>query len=277
MFAGSLASCLEHDLTHEVLTGAEVNRRFPGYQLPHSHMAVFQPDGGYVMSEKAIVAHVESALGYGAEVHGREQVMEWEPRGDGVRVGTDRGQYTADRMVVTAGAWSMGLVDLFRGKVVPERQVLAWFQPEKPELFQRATFPVFNLEVEEGHFYGFPVESVPGFKIGLYHHLREDVDPETMDRDPHPVDELPLRQATEKYFPRASGPTLSLKTCLFTNTPDEHFVVDIHPDFNQIVVGAGFSGHGFKFAAVIGEVLADLATTGSTSHNIDLLRSSRLG
>ncbi len=276
VFTGSLASCEAHDLKHEVLTGNEVNGRFPGYRLPAELMAVFQPDGGYVMSERGIVAHVEAALAAGAEIHGREKVIGWEMKGEGVAVSTDRSSYSADRLVVTAGAWSMGLVDLLHVKAVPERQVLAWFQPTEPNLYQRDTFPIFNLEVDEGHFYGFPVETIPGFKIGLYHHLEEDVDPDSMDRESHPRDELPLRQATEKYFPGAAGPTLSLKTCLFTNTPDEHFVVDVHPELPQVVVGAGFSGHGYKFAAVIGEVLADLAVDGETSHDISLLSFFRL-
>lgn len=276
VFKGSLESCQRHGLEHEVLTGGEVNARFPGYRLPDSHMAVYQPDGGYVMSERGIVAHVSQAIASGAVVHGREQVIGWEPLGEGVRVTTDRASYTADKLVVTAGAWSMGLVGKLGGKAVPERQVLAWFQPNDPGRYQRDTFPIFNLEVDEGHFYGFPEETIPGFKIGLYHHLFQDVDPDTMDRESHPADELPLRDATEKYFPGAAGPTLSLKTCLFTNTPDEHFVVDVHPELPQVVVGAGFSGHGYKFAAVIGEILADLAVDGTTRHDVDLLSFGRL-
>lgn len=276
VFTGSLQSCLAHGLDHEVLDSTEVNRRFPGYRLPEGHMAVYQPDGGYVMSERCIVAHVQSALAAGAEVRGREPVLGWEGDGDGVRVETSRGDYRADRLVVTAGAWSMGLLDFLDGLAVPERQVLGWFQPLAPEKFTQTHFPIFNLEVEEGHFYGFPVETIPGFKIGRYHHLGEVVDPDTMEREPTPADEQVLRQAVDRYFPDASGPTLTLKTCLFTNSPDEHFIVDRHPDLDQIVIAAGFSGHGFKFASVIGEILADLAVEGTTPHDIGLLRFARL-
>jgi sarcosine oxidase len=136
-------------------------------------------------------------------------------------------------------------------------------------------FPIFNLEVEEGHFYGFPIESIPGFKIGLFHHLREDVDPDTMNREPSAVDEIALKSAVEKYFPDAAGPTLSLKTCLFTNSPDEHFIIDAHPEHEEVVIAAGFSGHGFKFAAVVGEILADLAVDGGTTHDIGFLGIDR--
>ncbi|HET9258942.1 MAG TPA: N-methyl-L-tryptophan oxidase [Acidimicrobiia bacterium] len=275
VFQGSLESCRQHGLAHEVLTATEVSTRFPGYRLPPSHMAVFQPDGGYVMSERAIVAHVEAALASGAEVHGREQILDWEPRGGGVVVTTDRDRYTADKIVFTAGAWSGGLVRELSPLALPERQVLGWFQPLKPDLFQPATFPIFNLEVDEGHFYGFPVETIPGFKIGLYHHLRQLVDPASMDREANSRDEEVLRTAVERYFPEASGPVLSLKTCMFTNSPDEHFIVDVHPELDQVVVAAGFSGHGFKFASVIGEILADLAIDGGTRHEIGLLSMRR--
>jgi sarcosine oxidase len=274
-FTRSLESCLIHGLEHEVLSGDEVNRRYPGYRLPESHMAVYQPDGGYVMSERAIVAHIDGAIAAGAAVRAREAVTGWEPIGDGVRVATERDTYTADRLVITAGAWSMGLLDRFDGLAVPERQVLAWFLPTRRDLFQRDAFPVFNIEVDEGHLYGFPEETIPGFKIGIYHHLFEDVDPDLMDREPTIADEQALRAVTERYFPEAAGAVMSLKSCLFTNSPDEHFIVDTLPDSPQVAVAAGFSGHGYKFASVIGEILADLAIDGGTTHDIELLRLGR--
>ena len=239
-------------------------------------MAVYQPDGGYVMSERAIVAHVNGALRHDAEVHGRETVVGWEPAGDGVRVVTDRAEYTAEKLVLASGAWAGKLIAGLADVAVPERQVLAWFQPLQPDLYTRERFPIFNLEVDEGHLYGFPVETIPGFKIGIYHHLSEDVDPDTMDREPNAADEAALRVVTERYFPAAAGPTMTLKSCLFTNTPDEHFIVDTLPGMDQVVVAAGFSGHGYKFASVMGEILADLATVGATSHDISLLRLGRL-
>jgi sarcosine oxidase len=191
---------------------------------------------------------------------------------------TDRGVYTAERLVVTAGAWTLGLIQRLSGALSPERQVLAWFQPLRPELFQPDVFPIFVMNLSDGgHFYGFPVETIPGFKVGMYHHLREVVDPDTMDREPGLADEAPLRDFTARYFPDAAGPTMTLKTCMFTNSPDEHFIVDLHPEFPQVAVAAGFSGHGFKFASVIGEILADLATDGVTGYDIDLLRWDRPG
>jgi sarcosine oxidase len=276
VFKGSWRSCIEHNLPHEVLTGKELNQRFPGYQLPHDIMALLQPRGGFLTPERCIVAYVMAAQALGAEIHGREQVLDWQPIAGGVRVTTTRNIYEADTLVVTAGSWNSRLLSFLRGLAVPERQVLAWLQPERPELFRPEIFPVFNLLVEEGRYYGFPVFSVPGFKFGKYHHFEEMDDPDRMDLEPHDYDEVMLREFAARYFPQGYGPTMSLKSCKFTNTADGHFLIDLHPNYPQVSYAAGFSGHGFKFASVIGEIMADLAERGETRHNIDLFRLERL-
>jgi sarcosine oxidase len=274
-FQGSLLSCEQHDLPHEVLSGADLNRRFPGYRLPADHQAVLQPEGGFLMSERCIVAHVAAAQALGAEIHAREVAMGWEPRSDAIRVTTDHGEYEADRLVVSAGAWVSELVPGLKGVAVPERQVLAWLQPIRPDLFEPGHFPVFNLFVDEGHFYGFPVVSVPGFKFGRYHHLEETVDPNTIDREANLRDEAILRAFAERYFPDGAGPTMALRACMFTNAPDEHFILDLHPEDRRVVVASPCSGHGFKFCSVVGEIVADLAETGEARHDIGLFRMNR--
>jgi sarcosine oxidase len=274
-FQGSLASCLEHELPHEVLSGAEINRRFPGYHLPEAHQAVLQPEGGYLLSERCIVAHVQAAQALGADVHARERVLSWEPRSGGIQVTTDRAVYEADKLIVSAGAWVGDLLPSLKPLTTPERQVLAWLQPTEPALFTPERFPVFNLQVDEGRYYGFPVVSVPGFKFGRYHHLSEAVDPETIDREGTAEDEMILRTFAERYFPAGVGPTMALRTCMFTNTPDEHFILDLHPEDSRIVVASPCSGHGFKFCSVVGEITADLAETGETRHDISLFRLDR--
>ena len=276
VFAGSLRSCEEHDIDHEVLSASEVNERFPSYDLPEDHRAVYQPDGGFLVPEQCIVAHVEAAQAAGAEVRAREPVADFTALSDGgVRVTTRKDTYEADRLVVTAGAWAPKLVSELADVAVPERQVLAWLQPTAPERFDADNFPVFVHATEDGHYYGFPRYDVPGFKFGKFNHLGETVDPDGMDREPRPEDERLLRAYAERYFPDGAGPTMRLATCTFTNTPDEHFVLDTLPDRPQITVGAGFSGHGFKFASAIGEVLADLAVDGETDHDVDLFGLDR--
>lgn len=270
VFQGSKTSCEEHGLPHEILDGAEVNRRFPGYRLPEDTMAVFQTDGGYLLPERCIVAHVEAAQEEGAEIHGCEPVLDWTSDGRGITVTTAKSTYTADRLVITAGAWIGKVVKLLDRVVQPERQVLGWFQPRRLDLFRPDRFPVFNLQVAEGRYYGLPVHGVPGFKIGRYHHLEETVDMDGIDRFAHPRDEAVLRAFAERYFPDGSGPATSLKVCAFTNTSDGHFILDAHPEYANVFVASPCSGHGFKFCSVIGEVMADLATTGKTSHDIAL-------
>jgi sarcosine oxidase len=275
VFKGSWNSCRMHDLSHEVLTGAELHRRYPGYHLPKDHLALLQPDGGFLTPERCIVSYVTAAQAEGAEVHGHEGALDWEPLESGVRVRTERGSYDAEKLVVTAGAWNSNLLGVLDGLAVPERQVLAWLQPTAPERFQPGNFPVFNLLAEEGRFYGFPVYGVPGFKFGKYHHLEEDVDPDQMEREARAEDEDLLRQFAERYFPEGCGPTMSLHSCMFTNTPDKHFIIDTHPAYPQVSFASPCSGHGFKFASVVGEIMADLAETGMTRHDISLFRLDR--
>ena len=274
-FNGSLLSCEEHDLPHDVLTSPEITKRFPGYRLPAETMAVFQGEGGFLLPERCISLFVEQAQNLGADVHANERTLEWRPTTNGVSVRTERGEYEAETLVISAGAWASKLLPGISPAAIPERQVLAWFELLRPEHFAPDVFPVFNLVVDEGQFYGFPEFGIPGFKLGKYHHLEENVDPDTIDRDPNARDESVLRDFTEKYFPGAAGATSSMKVCMFTNSPDEHFIIDCLADAPQVVVAAGFSGHGFKFSSVVGEILSDLAIDGATRHDIGMFRLAR--
>lgn len=275
VFEGSLQSCKLHGLPHQVLTGAELQQKFPAYHLPPDTLAVLQPDGGFLLPERCIVSYVTAAQALGAEIHAREIVEGWEPRNGGVRVVTNRSVYAADRLVITAGAWAAKLLLFLNELAVPERQVLAWLQPARPELFAPERFPVFNFLADEGRYYGFPIFGVPGFKFGKYHHLQEVVDPEHFEREPNERDEQVLHKFAARYFPDGAGPTMALKTCIFTNAPDEHFIIDLHPDYPQVAFASPCSGHGFKFASVIGEIVADLAERGETRHDISMFRLAR--
>ena len=272
---GSLESCAIHHLPHDVLDGASLARRFPGFRLPSDMVAVHQPDAGFLLPERCIVAHAAAARRLGAELHTGERVLEWRNDDNGVSVKTDRAAYRANKMIVTAGAWMRTLLPELTDLAVPERQVLIWTQPLRPERFELGAFPVFNMEVPEGRFYGFPVYGVPGFKIGKYHHRREQADPDRMDRECHPEDEAVVRAGIRRYFPDADGPTLAMKSCLFTNSPDEHFILDFHPGCPQVAVASACSGHGFKFCSVVGEIMADLILDGGTRFDIDMFRLSR--
>jgi sarcosine oxidase len=275
VFEGALRSSLLHGLPHELMDGDELHRRFPGYRLPREVQCLYQPDGGFLLPERCNVAHLAQAMAREAEVRCREMVLDWEAVGGGVRVRTDRGSYEAGSLVVCAGPWAAKLIPELAGLAVPERQVLAWLQPSRPERFLPESFPVFNLEVEEGRYYGFPSFLMPGFKFGKYHHLGEVVDPDAARREPEPEDEALLRDFASRYFPDGAGSTLMLRSCLFTNSPDRHFVLDQHPRHPEVVIAAGFSGHGYKFCSVVGEIMADLADAGETLHDIEFFSFNR--
>jgi sarcosine oxidase len=275
IFEGAVRSSVEHGLEYEELDGAEVARRFPAYRLPEELQLVYQRDGGFVVPERCILAHVAGARARGGEVRMGDRVLDWSAGENGVRVRTNRGEVEAGRLVLTAGAYSQEVARLAPGMVVAQRQVLAWLEPKRPELFTADRFPVFNVALEEGHLYGFPVHGVPGFKLGYYDYEGLRGDPDSIPRKTGPEDEAAVRVFAERYFPDGAGPTLDLKACLFELSPDEHFLIDRHPETELAVLGAGFSGHGFKFCSVVGEILADLALDGETRHDIGFLALSR--
>jgi len=275
VFTAALESCRENDYDHEVLMGGEISERYPGFDLPAEFKAVVDPTGGFLYVEGCIVAHVRAAHRHGADIRAREPVLDWSPtRSGGVRVETNKAAYTADRLVVTAGAWASELLPMLKTTAIPERQVLGWFQPDQPDRFTSDKFPVFSLDGEEGGFYGFPIYQVPGFKLGKHNHFYETVDPDEVG-EPTRADERILRTFAERYFPDGAGPTMTLETCLFTNSPDEGFIIDRHPEHSQVIVAAGLSGHGFKMSAAVGELLADLTVEDGDSRPPDSFRIDR--
>lgn len=272
--SGSLNSCQVHGLKHELLDSAELTRRFPGYQLPPDCVAVLQPDGGFLVPEACIQSFVELANNRGATTITGTRVTDIKTTsGGGVKVRAGGTVYEADQLVVAAGAWVGKLIPPLAPLLVPERQVLAWFEIQDRDLFAPQRFPVFNLDQPSGHWYGFPEFGVPGFKFGCYHHFNEVVDPDSDEwRSVNERDIELLRQGVSAFFPAANGKVLSSTTCLFTNTSDEHFLIDRIADSPQIILASPCSGHGFKFASVVGEIVAELATSGATRHDISMHR-----
>jgi sarcosine oxidase len=272
---GARRACDLFDLAHVLYDGTSLRTAFPGYRLPSDFTALYQPDGGFLEPERCIQAHVAAAQRAGAIVKTHERVLHWTERGGDVDVRTDRATYSCRQVIVTAGAWAGKLLQDLHAMLTPERQVMLWVQALRPEYFQPATFPVVYMHAAEGSFYALPSHEGSGVKFGKYHHLEQRVDPDAMDRECHPEDERVLREGVRRYFPDADGPTLAMKTCLFTNTPDDHFIITRLPGA-PVTVAAGFSGHGFKFCSVVGEILAELALDGGTRHDISLFTQDRL-
>lgn len=271
LVADATRACESHGVPHETLDGAAANDRFPGYDLPPDYRVLHQPDGGFLAVERCTVAHAEAALAAGATVRGREAVTDWTETGDGVRVDTERGRYGADELVVTAGPWTRDLLPGLAADAEPVRAVTAWFRPERPSAFDPDRFPVFVLGDGYGDDdiggYGVPRFERPGFKVGLAR-PRPAIDPDDPAVQPTRADAERHRRFVERYFPEGAGSTLSLSTCIWTMSRDEHFLLGRPAANDAVTVGAGFSGHGYKFASALGEVLADLAVDGATAHDL---------
>ena len=274
---GSRQSCIEQGVDFEELDAGEVNRRFQGYRLPRSMRAVYQAEGGYLLSEAAIEAYASGSRQHGAEIHSGETVQCWDSTSHGVRVVTDCGEYRAKRLVVTAGAWVGRLCPALQTVCKPERQVMLWTAPLNPEGFVPSRFPVFNMEAPTGRYYGCPDHDGEGFKIGKYYHLEQGLeDPGELDRSCHPEDEAVLREGIREYFPLANGATRRMAACMFTNTPDRDFILDRVPGEDNVFVAAGFSGHGFKFCSVIGKIMAEYCLQQEPSWDIRRFSLQRL-
>jgi sarcosine oxidase len=277
LVAGTLRSSRAHGLAHEVLDAAGIMRRFPALRAPSGFIGVFQPEGGILAAEPAIHAQLALARAAGAETRTNETVRALEPKAGGVRIVTDTGLIEAGQAIVAAGPWLTKLLPDFPVPVRVTRQVLGWFEPTDAATFGRARCPVFMIENGDGIFYGFPAGPKPGIKFAKHHHQDEAADPAARARPMTGSDEALLRAALAAHLPAANGKLLDAKTCLYTMTPDGDFILDRLPGSPDIIVASPCSGHGFKFAPVIGEILADLATTGATRHDISRFRLARFG
>jgi len=214
-------------------------------------------------------------LDHGAEIHGHERLVDWERRDGHFVLRTDRGAYEAGQIVFTTGAW---IGKMLRVPVEAERNVLGWFSVGlNAATFAPSRLPVWIVDSEaHGHFYGFPVHGVPGFKLGrLRHTPLPGVDPDLPREEVCAADEADLRQFVAKYFPAANGPVLSMITCFFENSPDRAPIIDSIPDVPGAWVVGGFSGHGFKYSSAIGEVVRDLVTRAESAFDLTRFRASR--
>jgi sarcosine oxidase len=267
-------------LPHEVLSTAQVRRRYPAFKMDDDWVALWERDAGYLRPELCIEQQLGQAVMAGAELHFDEPVMEWNalPTGD-VLVRTSRQTYAAEHLVITAGPWAPQILKQLNLPLRVTRQVVYRFEPiGSIDLFRTDRMPVYIREMEEGQplLYGFPLTGPDseGVKVGL-HGSDEFCSPESVDRTIRPADERIIRARVAEALPLLAGRLLHAETCLYTMTPDEHFVIDKHPEFSQVTLAAGFSGHGFKFAPVLGEVLAELATGGSPEYDLGLFSTRR--
>ena len=277
LFSGALASAQTHRLAHTRFTAAALHSQWPQFLLPDNFVGLHEEQAGYVLSEVAVGAMIEAAQRHGANLHGNEPVLDWTATAQGVTARTPMGEYAAGHLVFTAGAWTSEVLQNLPLTVT--RQVLGWVQPPDLGQFTADRFPVWAIDHDgPGFYYGFPHtpdgSGGPGLKAAL-HCPGAPTTAAAAQRDPLPADADEIRAVFTRHLPSGDGPLIEQRTCLYTNTPDGHFIVDHHPAHERVTLACGFSGHGFKFASVMGEVLADLATAEKTDWPIGFLGLSR--
>ena len=277
LVAGSRTAAQTHQLPYESLDRAELQKRWPQFVIPDGWAALFDPAAGFLTPEAVISTHAEFAMRYGAVIAAHEAVLSWSADAKGVTVTTARATYHANSLVFTAGAWSGQLLQRWPVKLQVTRQVLGWVWPDQPDDYALGRFPVWAIDGLDagGIYYGFPMTpDTPGLKLA-HHSAGTPFDPNSPSRAAMPDDEADFRPALRKYLPAADGRLIAMRVCMYTMSPDEHFILDRHPDHERVQVACGFSGHGFKFASVIGRILADRALSKPDDGRANFLRLSR--
>ncbi len=272
LVSGALRSAQAYGLPHEILSPQDARARFPAFHLADAEVALYEPRAGVLFPESCVRAHQQQAQARGAELRFGVRVLDWDSDGRRVTVRAETGTVEAGSLVLAAGAW---MPELARWQLPlwVERQVVFWFAPRRPEWFGPDRCPVFIWQAQDGFFYGIPSMAGRGLKAAR-HHGGERVHP---DRVPpaRPEEAGWLRAQLARCLPDADGGLEGAATCLYTNTPDERFVVDFHPEFPNVLVCSACSGHGFKFTSVVGELVADLVTQRSTRLPIEFLSLRR--
>ena len=267
--SGARRSAEAHGLPFEVLTADDVVRRFPAIRPAEGMIAILEPRAGALFPEKCVAAHLHAAHDAGADLHYDEAVLRWEPHGAGVQVLTAKERYTAGRLVISAGSWVQALLPDLPLQLRVERQVLYWFTAKNPALFRPENCPIHLWEFAPHRFlYGFP-DLGTGVKLAI-HHEGETTTGDTVQRDVSAPEIEAMRATVRPFFPELEGVVLKTAVCIYTNTRDEHFLIDFHPGHPQVLIVSPCSGHGFKFSSAIGEVVRDLIVKGQSRFDLGL-------
>jgi len=275
--SGTRIAAKQHGLELQDLSRHDLESGFSRFQVPAHFDAVWEAEGGHLFVEQAVAAHLRRAESRGAVLQTEETVIDWQPSGSGFEVTTDKGRYSAGSLVITPGSWAPQLMPGIKVAWDIVRKPLFWFPTSGRHHHREQGAGVFFLETPGGEFYGFP--SLDGETVKLAEHTGglSIEDPVGVDRGILNIDLPPVVEFLEAHMPDLF-PTPSKHTvCLYTRTPDGHFIVDRHPEHDAIALGCGFSGHGFKFTPVIGQVLAELALEGQTRFDIEFLSLLRPG
>ncbi len=277
VLGGVRASAERHGLTIESLSATQIQRRWPGFQVPNRWQGLFEPGAGLLRVERCVLAHLDAARALGARLQTGETALHWQGTDQGVEVRTERDTYHARRLVMAAGPWAGGLLADLNLDLRVVRKTQIWFRAAAPEYQASAGFPAWLFETGDGVYYGFPALGRPELKAAEHSGGDRVVDPATVDRQLRPEEVARLAAFLSRCLPGVSFQPIAHAVCLYTLSPDEHFVIDHHPRLAQVVFAAGLSGHGFKFASVLGQALAEMALEGGTHLPIAFLGLGRFG
>lgn len=282
LIRGTRDTAGQYNIPLDTLNVNEAAKRFPSARFQPHHQVLFEPEAGFITPEKSVAVYATDAIANGANIHGREKLLSWQQAGNLIKVKTDNSNYTADKIIFTTGAWTNKMLPRMPAALTVTRQIIAWVRPSDWKRFSLGNFSCWFLNEDDGNlFYGFPILPASDFggPIGLkvaHHKPGDTTDPDNVNRSFSRGEEQVLLDVLNKYFPGALQNLLTLKTCLYNNSADADFIIDFLPGSDmRVVVATGFSGHGFKFASVVGEIVADLATKGKTDMPIDFLKFNR--
>jgi len=281
MFQNTIQSVKTSHIDHEMLTAKEAHKRFPQFKFRDDFKVLYQPDSGLITASKAVLGHIKLAEKHGATIKANTPVESIVIQADSVEVTTAHETYSAGKLVVTAGSWARFLlqqtgIDL---PLTPMRCQLNFMMPDQlNEQYTTDNCPVWIAHVSTlfpDTIYGLPSHDGSGFKIA--YHVGNTVNhPSEINYTPDAENVESLRKFMQAHIPGvANAPVRETRICLYTMTPDEHFIVDTHPVHSHVAIGAGFSGHGFKFSTIIGKMLTDIVLNGETPHNDILFKINR--
>lgn len=274
---GSITSAQQHGLAHEILSSSELRHRFPAFHPGEDEIGVYEARAGILHPEACVMAHVAVAQRHGAELHFEEPVLRWEAHEDGVAVETSEARYTADRLIITAGPWASKLIPQLGRHLRVERTPVYWFRPQaNSAALAPGHCPIYIWQRDDvGFLYGFPLDDAGLAKAAL-HYGGQITTADTIDRTVHGEEAEAMRAIMRQCIPTLDVEPAHTSICMYTNSPDRHFIIDRHQEHAHVVLAAGFSGHGFKFCNVVGELLATLAFD-TAAETVPLFRWARLG
>ncbi len=273
LIPGVLASAAAHQLPLERISGDAIQNCFPGFRAEREMVGLFEKQAGYLLVEESIQAYLDCAQRAGAKIHIHSDPAHWQSNGKTIRVESGTEVFCADRLVITTGSWSGHLLNSLGIELRVVRKHVYWIANESAKY--RDGSPVFFFETPRGYFYGFPQLDHRGIKVANHQGGEEVTNPDLLNTSVDPEDQNRIHEFLRKFVPDISEKVTDHQVCMYTRSPDGHFIVDRHPEYSHVVFAAGLSGHGFKFAPALARAIADIISDKELKLPIDFLSTAR--